>query len=671
VIEKLGEGGMGEVWRVRHAGFTRDRALKLIHTRFALNAETRERMLREAQAMDQISHAHAVTVHDVGTDPVPYIEMEFVQGKTLNKAVPPDTPMPLDWTARILEQLCDVLQVAHDHGIVHRDLKPSNLMLLDGCPPGKEFLKVLDFGIAKFLHSDVENITVLGSTLGTLSYMSPEQVLNSAEVDARADIYTIGTILYELLTGCRPFTSRVPQIYNDIIHTPAPRFHERNPHVQVPRGVEDLVLRCLEKEPKNRPSSARALAEDFRRLALPPPPAVRAVEVLPAESRSRRRLFAAVGLSLLGLGGYALYRELQPEAFTLKAAQPQMRTTAGLPCEVAILVGSDRLASSVRVSLKEVGSSQIRVSEARDRSTSELRQFDVETSLDATPGTYTLEFEAFDGRSHRRATVELAVDGPPLAPLPEHWTRARDGAELVWVGKRVYPRAIEREVASGVRVVALLIDQADGVVAKPYYIMRDKVWQGLFEVFAHEHPAQVSSRRWQLGGDARLPVRNVTAPEAQAFAEWLGGEGRGFLPSTDQWDQAAGRYLKNARPGPFLPATGPAELDRMAQEVEAFGDEIVPGIAVGRDECLPLPVGLATRDISPFGCRDMSGNGREWTRPQPGPAGQFIPLRAASFCNAPAFRFEHTDPNSPASGSQFRDQPDDEIGFRVVIELEP
>ena len=233
VVRELGRGGMGVVWLIRHVFLGVEHALKVITRNIALDPQSRARFRREARVMAQFTHRNAVTVHDSGVgSELAYIIMEHVRGTSLNALLNPVVPMPLAWTTRILTQLCDVLQEAHDLGIVHRDLKPSNLMLIDDRPPGREQLKVIDFGIAKVLQPGFDEIhTQTGCFMGTPQYASPEQV-KGAEVDGRSDLYSIGVLLYEILTGHRPFSGPPMKQFLDQMYAPPPSFSERNPNVQ-------------------------------------------------------------------------------------------------------------------------------------------------------------------------------------------------------------------------------------------------------------------------------------------------------------------------------------------------------------------------------------------------------------------------------------------------------
>jgi eukaryotic-like serine/threonine-protein kinase len=306
VVRKLGRGGMGTVWLVRHKVLDVERAIKLIASGIAFDPDARARFQREAQAMAQFVHPNAVLVHDARlAEDVAFIDMEYVPGKSLDQILQRGIPMPLDWTARLLEQLCDALETAHGKKIVHRDLKPSNLMLLDGRPPGKEHLKVLDLGIAKILGGDeaVGDLkTHTGAFLGTPPYASPEQT--EGHVDSRSDLYSVGVILYEFLTGFRPFSG--PRQIADTLNTPPPPFKEVNPTVQVPPAIEQIVLRCLAKEPASRPQTASELWEEFR-AALPGGPFI---EDVPTGNRTALVVAASVLAFSLAGGGFLVAKFL-------------------------------------------------------------------------------------------------------------------------------------------------------------------------------------------------------------------------------------------------------------------------------------------------------------------------------------------------------------------------
>jgi serine/threonine-protein kinase len=272
VERPIGEGGMGTVWLVRHVELKAQRALKLIVSDKAFEPQMRARFRREAEAMARLSHPSAVVVHDarIGRESA-FIEMEYIRGTSLNNLLAPGVPMPLDWVTRIAEQLCDVLQEAHQEKIVHRDLKPSNLMLVENRPPGKELLKVLDFGIAKILEpearTDVDSApdelrTGKGFFLGSAPWSSPEQAMGEA-IDHRSDLYSVGIILYELLTGSRPFSGPFGRLIFDHIHSAPPSFAKINPALTLPPALEEVVLRCLAKKPCDRPQTAQDLWADF------------------------------------------------------------------------------------------------------------------------------------------------------------------------------------------------------------------------------------------------------------------------------------------------------------------------------------------------------------------------------------------------------------------------
>jgi serine/threonine-protein kinase len=678
-LEKLGDGGFGEVWRVRVRDSVLDveRAVKVIKAQVANDVQFVERMVREAQAMAKLNHPHAVTVHFASRDPA-YIEMDYIRGKTLEEVLVEQGPchrMSLEWTARFLDQLCSVLQLAHKNQIIHRDLKPSNLMLSDreADGPGEELdLKVLDFGIAKFLNPAPDAFKTFGGAPMTPLYTSPEQGLGETELDARSDIFAVGLILYQLLTGHHPFWSPNDSIYSGMVaifNEPTPPFRERNPEACVPESIEALVLRCLEKDPARRPASAATLASEFRRLASVATTLKDPVPLVPAEQGTRwsgrfRRLgplLMLVGFvgTFLGIGMANWLWPVRPARIVVKAVPGRLEIRAGTS-ETIDIVAPDDPARPLQVRVISGYPEGIRIHPS-ESTPGVAPRFRVEISpefvLGDKPVAEQLAFAATVGGVEHKVTVALAIAPPDLVRLPDAWVRSPP-SKLIKIGEQYFPREIEREMG-GVAVEALLIERRAArpgpAQPDPFYMMKNKVWVGLFEVFAREHPEAVVDSAWRQGSDPLLPVRNVTGPQAQAFAEWLGGPGHGFLPTQVQWDQAAGKNLQGAPLGPFQEAWDPKAPDQ---------------IAVGLDRRVPMPVGRATHDISPFGCRDMAGNGWEWTRPGPDDKpDELVALRGQSFKGARPFAFEDIKRDDPAA-KPFNEC-DDQTGFRVVIELDP
>jgi serine/threonine protein kinase len=274
ILEKLGEGGMGSVWLVRHLVSGERRALKIMHSFIARVPGVWTRFLREAQTLTQPKHPNAVVVHDIGVvGNVHYIEMEYLEGQTLREWLGPGEHAPLDKVVWLLGELCEALGQAHKFGIVHSDIKPENIMIVTDPESGRERVKVLEFGVAKVLFEDQNpsNIVFAG-LIGTPAYMSPEQIRESIKsgaekhkLDRRSDLYSTGVVLYQLLTGTLPFRGTTWALLAAHLNKPPLPMKEANPKAEVPLEVERVVLHCLEKKPDDRPQSAGELVEAFRR----------------------------------------------------------------------------------------------------------------------------------------------------------------------------------------------------------------------------------------------------------------------------------------------------------------------------------------------------------------------------------------------------------------------
>jgi len=294
LLARLGQGGMGVVYKARQVGLNRLVAVKMIRGGDQARPEQFARFRVEAEAVAQLYHPNIIQIHDIGAvDELPFVSLELLDGGDLGDRLA-GSPQPGRAAAELLVTLAKAIQVAHEAGIVHRDLKPSNILFTaDGVA------KITDFGLAKRLESD-SNQTETGQIMGSPSYMAPEQARGHARnVGPAADIYALGAIFYEMLTGRPPFKGETPvetirQVTDDEVVPPS-RLVPR-----VARDLETICLKCLHKEPQKRYASAQALAEDLERFLRGEPIKARPTPLLERAAKwARRRPVAA---SLIGLG---------------------------------------------------------------------------------------------------------------------------------------------------------------------------------------------------------------------------------------------------------------------------------------------------------------------------------------------------------------------------------
>jgi serine/threonine protein kinase len=260
LVAKLGHGGMGSVYRAAQHSVGRDVAIKLMAPNLVSDKNAIKRFLREAKLASSFSHPNAVGVMDFGQtdDGLFFLVMELVDGISLAEVLDADPVLPLARVVRIATQICDALESAHDHQIVHRDLKPANVMVLAG---GRDLVKVLDFGIAKSLIASDTMMTHTGVVIGTPSYMSPE-VATGREIDVRADLYSLGCMLYQMMTGMLPFVSTSTHEVMMMQHEQAPA-----PMFGVPDAYAAVVMRLLEKSRDLRFPSAAATRSALEQAA--------------------------------------------------------------------------------------------------------------------------------------------------------------------------------------------------------------------------------------------------------------------------------------------------------------------------------------------------------------------------------------------------------------------
>ena len=268
LVELLGQGGMGEVWRAEHQLLARDAAVKLVRRECSGSSEAEaalvmRRFEREARATAALSSPHTIQVFDFGLtdDGTFYYVMELLSGRDLESLVREFGPVPADRAVFLLRQVCHSLADAHARGLVHRDIKPANIYV---CRMGLEydFVKVLDFGLVKVRHrrgASRRLATIEHGTTGTPAYMAPEIILGENDVDRRADVYALGCVAYFLLTGQLVFEADTPMkmLLQHVQATPLPP--SQRTELPIPRALDDLVLSCLEKDPGRRPQDAGEL----------------------------------------------------------------------------------------------------------------------------------------------------------------------------------------------------------------------------------------------------------------------------------------------------------------------------------------------------------------------------------------------------------------------------
>ena len=322
IVEKLGGGGMGIVYKARDAKLDRTVALKFLPPYLSNDDAAKERLIQEAKAASILNHANLCTIHDIQEHEAQlFIVMEFVAGETLKDKIA-QGPLPVEEALDYAVQMAEGLARAHEAGIIHRDVKPANVMVTE-----RGTVKLLDFGLAKVM--DV-SLTKTGTTLGTVSYMSPEQARGES-VSTRTDLWSLGVVLYEMLAGQRPFRGDHEQavIYAILHNDPAPLTTQRP---DLPPALEQIVHKALAKNPEERYLHLHEMLADLRTLAGSPD----STASLPATARSKRRLpgrayryaaAAVVGILLIAGGRYVFEERLSTDR------SPRIQSLAVLPLQ--------------------------------------------------------------------------------------------------------------------------------------------------------------------------------------------------------------------------------------------------------------------------------------------------------------------------------------------------
>ena len=551
VVDLIGRGGMGCIYRVKDNALKEEVALKTLLPQFVRDKMVVERFFNEARIARGLSHPNIVRVHDIGmTGNIIYISMELVRGKSLRNLLdelPTGQRLPIKFTLRVIDDLCAALEYAHRHTI-HRDIKPENVMV---CEDG--VVKLMDFGISKLMATT--RLTRPSIVMGTPFYMPPEQLRDSANVDARADIYSVGVVLYELLTGNVP--TGIPKPASQLTR-------------EVPPALDPIVAKCVDPEPFNRYRGAtelRAALRPIRQMlesdashVAPPPPAEPHRQ--PGGGSRRLRLIGAVLMVLIvgaaGLGLYQAEAMRRALAADRRGAAPigQNPATPDLPESTSLTDELGRL-RAMKDQLKR------RASAAAGRHPSLV-------DLLKVAGT---QWETAEMEASRQDPNALAVACRALQYY---------AAPLLWSPNMVFVDPGE----------TFLGDAASAPVAVDGFFIDEA------EVTNHQFREFCSQAGWPIRGWANAPpdhpVSNVTFYDALAYAAHV----KKSLPTEAQWARAAFGQPQAPRAYPW-------------GEQWEHGGANVAGPEDGFEG--KAPVRSFEKDKTTTECWDMAGNVSEWT----------------------------------------------------------
>jgi serine/threonine protein kinase len=340
---KIGFGGMGDVYQASRLLIGDQVAIKILHAAHVSDPQAGERFRREAQAAARLKHPNAVSIYDFGvtSEGLVYLVMELVEGQNLRQIIKQQGPLPPATVSEITNQVCAALQAAHQQNVIHRDLKPDNIMV-NATISGLR-VKVLDFGIAKLRDLSTSNLTVTGNVMGTPHYMSPEQCLGE-EIDSRSDLYSLGVVMYQMLTGSLPFNSATSTaVVMQHVNKEPPSLRSLN--LSISPAVEAVVLRALAKRREDRPQSADALARELSaalNAAAPPPIVAARIEPPPP---AQQMPTTVMNTPVSGSAGYLSLGQ----ARVAPPAQPAASSGRSKVIAIVIAVTLILLASSIAI----------------------------------------------------------------------------------------------------------------------------------------------------------------------------------------------------------------------------------------------------------------------------------------------------------------------------------
>lgn len=642
VLKLLGQGGMGAVFVAEDPHLERIVALKVMLPHLAKRDSARERFLREARAAAQIEHDHIVTIYQVGEDAgVPFVAMQLLKGSSLEEALQhPEsrnsaTGVSLDDALRIVREIAVGLSAAHERGLVHRDVKPANIWL----ESGNGRVKILDFGLAEIADRET-GLTRPDAIVGTAAYMAPEQARGDA-VDARADLFSLGCVMYRLCTGREPWQARDPAETIIAASTTEPTpIRELNPNVS--EHVERLVMSLLAKEPANRPQSAAAVAEAIAEIEKERAAGRGTFAAALPAARRRRRI--AVGIGLAGVAAVI-------------AAVVYVQTGSGT-------LRIETFDDDVRV-LVEQGGKVVEVLDREHDGGVRLHVGQYDLRLDKPSANARLDKSRVE--ITRGETVVAKIERvPPPTAAPTGDPRSIVNS----IGMRLAPIPAGKFLMGSPPTEVGRVDdeeQHEVAITKPFYMQTTCVTVGQFRNFVDDAGYKPE------GGDAWMPtvaqsdtypVGNVSWNDAVAFCKWLSKkEQRTYrLPTEAEWEYACRAGSTTAY---FFGETS----DKLGHYAWFAGNNAARA---------PYPVGLL--QPNPWGLYDMYGNQWQWVAdwyaadyyghsPKEDPTGpetgEFRVMRGTSHPMPPNFSrsaFRH--------GTHEPSWAKPHVGFRVVLQAQ-
>jgi eukaryotic-like serine/threonine-protein kinase len=669
IERELGAGGMATVYLAQDLKHDRHVAVKAFRPEVASHLGG-GRFLQEIEIVARIEHPHILTLIDSGdADGLLYFVMPYVSGESLRTRLAKEETLPIADVIRLMRDVADGLAEAHRHGLVHRDIKPDNIMM------SGNHAVVMDFGVAKAASTATgeHHVTTVGMTLGTPTYMSPEQAAAEPDIDHRTDIYALGVLAYELLTGRPPLTgSSAAQILAAHVTTVPDAISEHR--VETPPALEAVVMKCLEKKPEDRWQRTDEILQQLESIATPSG-GVPSTQVPGTAKRERgspaRVRWLALAVTVVTVVGLAVAQQRRAAATSALLSELQSAAEAGDPDRVySVLLESgrdlgesafDSIAASVGGSASftaDPAGSSVQL----ERVPAALDTFLAPMDMGSSPVSDVLlvagEYRATISRpDHQTAQFPIVVQvGGSLTIhrtlVPEGW----QAADMVYVDAGSVPGPLAQDF-DGVEVPAFLIDQFEVsnqrfmrfVVEGGYRdssLWSDSMqvggaWVGREQAIASfvDRTGLPGPRGWSGGtfpdGRADHPVEGVNWYEAEAFAAWSGKQ----LPSIEQWWRAA--LGEGGRRFPW--GDDLISID-VRSNFGGTGTTPVEGFSFG---------------TSPYGAFNMAGNVREWIAGA-APDGLFTALGGSWL--SPTYMFDW--PNLESLGPSFHS---DEVGFRLVM----